>query len=164
MRLFDRPYTYFGCFILTKIIRTIHTAELALECASAYYRYGSVLLYQAQENADVFGAPLHEENNEENGFDKENEEADTTRKGKDEMDKGKGPKPREENEPAEHHANADDDQGGQEVDGGDLQLAWENLETARAIWSRTDPEVYAQELSGELSALLCFLCFYFLSR
>jgi len=32
------------------------SAELAPECASAYYRYGAALLYQAQDSADVFGA------------------------------------------------------------------------------------------------------------
>lgn len=35
-------------------------AELAPECASAYYRYGATLLYQAQDSADVFGAGVRE--------------------------------------------------------------------------------------------------------
>lgn len=35
-------------------------AELAPECASAYYRYGAALLYQAQDSADVFGAGVRE--------------------------------------------------------------------------------------------------------
>jgi hypothetical protein len=33
-------------------------AELALECAPAYYRYGAALLYQAQDSADVFGTSM----------------------------------------------------------------------------------------------------------
>ena len=34
------------------------SAEDALECASAYYRYGMALFCRAQEESDVFGAPL----------------------------------------------------------------------------------------------------------
>ena len=36
--------------------RCLHCPQV--ECASSYYRYGSALLYQAQENDDVLGAPL----------------------------------------------------------------------------------------------------------
>lgn len=39
-------------------VRTQHYGELAPECASAYYRYGSALLYQAQDNSDILGGPL----------------------------------------------------------------------------------------------------------
>lgn len=39
-------------------VRITHNGELAPECASAYYRYGAALLYQAQEASDVLGAPL----------------------------------------------------------------------------------------------------------
>ena len=35
-------------------------AELAPECARGYYRYGSALLYQAQDSADVFGAGVRD--------------------------------------------------------------------------------------------------------
>lgn len=44
-------------------------ADLAPECASAYYRYGAALLYQAQDSGDVFGAGVKdgEEEEEEEG-------------------------------------------------------------------------------------------------
>lgn len=35
-------------------------AEMALECASAYYRYGCALFYKAQQDNDVLGAPLRQ--------------------------------------------------------------------------------------------------------
>jgi len=35
-------------------------AEMALECASAYYRYGSALFYRAQQDNDVLGVPLRQ--------------------------------------------------------------------------------------------------------
>ena len=38
--------------------RIARYGELAPECASSYCRYGAVLLYQAQDNADVFGSNL----------------------------------------------------------------------------------------------------------
>lgn len=40
-------------------------ADLAPECASAYYRYGAALLYQAQDSGDVFGAGVKEGEEEE---------------------------------------------------------------------------------------------------
>lgn len=40
-------------------------AELAPECASAYYRYGAALLYQAQDSGDVFGANVVKDGEEE---------------------------------------------------------------------------------------------------
>ena len=33
-------------------------AELAPECATAYHHYGTAVFYKAQEEQDVFGAPL----------------------------------------------------------------------------------------------------------
>ena len=33
---------------------------MALECASAYYRYGCALFYKAQQDNDVLGAPLRQ--------------------------------------------------------------------------------------------------------
>ncbi len=35
-------------------------AELSLECASCYHRYGEALFYKAQEESDVFGAPIQQ--------------------------------------------------------------------------------------------------------
>ena len=50
-------------------------ADLAPECASAYFRYGSCLLYQAQDSSDVFGASMKEGAGEEEAEDDEEEEA-----------------------------------------------------------------------------------------
>ena len=100
-------------------------AEIAPECASAYYRYGSALLYQAQDSADVFGGPLREQ---EEG-DKENGLLEGTDGG------DKGDKKAEEEDVAADEADEQEMERAA-VEGGDLQLAWENLETARAIWAR----------------------------
>ena len=35
-------------------------AELAKECGACYHRYGAALFYRAQEESDVFGAPLQQ--------------------------------------------------------------------------------------------------------
>ncbi len=35
-------------------------ADLAPECASAYHHYGTAIFYKAQEEQDVFGAPLQQ--------------------------------------------------------------------------------------------------------
>ncbi|KAF8410605.1 hypothetical protein HHK36_003137 [Tetracentron sinense] len=43
------------CFSRALEIRVTHYGELALECASAYYKYGCALLYKAQEEADPLG-------------------------------------------------------------------------------------------------------------
>ena len=39
--------------------RILH-AELASECATAYHHYGTAIFYKAQEEQDVFGAPLQQ--------------------------------------------------------------------------------------------------------
>ena len=35
-------------------------ADLAPKCASAYHHYGTAIFYKAQEEQDVFGAPLQQ--------------------------------------------------------------------------------------------------------
>ncbi len=35
-------------------------AELAEECGACYHRYGAALFYRAQEEGDLFGAPLRQ--------------------------------------------------------------------------------------------------------
>jgi tetratricopeptide (TPR) repeat protein len=132
-------------------------AELASECASAYYRYGSALLDRARESADVFGprpigdASGSQEDDKEN--DQEACEAEDTMA---EVDKGKGKGPAAHSEEAvppsgDNRGGAGDDNnldvfaGNDGAVEGDLQLAWESLETARAIWSK-DPVGNASEL------------------
>ncbi len=120
-------------------------AELAPECASAYYRYGSALLYQAQDNADVFGGPLRG-NGHGADDDKENDEAEGEA---DAEAKGKGKKPAENQDagPSNVHEKVASDHQTHEPES-DLQLAWENLETARAIWAR-DAKSNAVELASK---------------
>ncbi|KAL4459220.1 hypothetical protein ABPG75_014085 [Micractinium tetrahymenae] len=118
-------------------VRTQHHGELAPECASAYYRYGAALLYQAQDSGDVFGAGV-----------KEGEEEEEGGAGEDEDDKengGKGKAPAAA--PAE--GNEEDEEAEESGDGGgsDLQLAWENLETAKVIWQREGEGKNVQQLA-----------------
>ena len=42
------------------VLRAISHAELAPECATAYHHYGTAIFYKAQEEQDVFGAPLQQ--------------------------------------------------------------------------------------------------------
>lgn len=50
------------------------------------------------------------------------------------------------------------EEGGEDAEDGDLQLAWENLETARAIWAK-NPEANRAELAGEsVCTSLLLLC------
>jgi nuclear autoantigenic sperm protein len=123
-------------------------ADIALECASAYYRYGSALFYHAQDSADVFGGPmrggLDDEDKENEAAAQEEEEAAEAEEeppaaavaGSEAAppadDKGKGPAQESPPGPAGDVVAGGPATGGE----GDLQLAWENLETARAIWSR----------------------------
>lgn len=59
LRRFGHP----GHFMATTLSTAL--AELAPECAPAYFRYGSTLLYQAQDSGDVFGGGVQEEEEEE---------------------------------------------------------------------------------------------------
>jgi len=122
----------------------------------AFYRYGSSLLYQAQDNADVFGGPMQGGG----GDDAEAPESDG--KENDELDvKGKGPAAavggasmEEEGEKEEDgEQQGEDNEQGEDGDrsaaadlASDLQLAWENLETAKIIWSR-DAKTNASDLA-----------------
>ncbi|CAL5441975.1 unnamed protein product [Camellia sinensis] len=44
------------CYSRSLEIRAAHYGELAPECVNSYYKYGCVLLYKAQEEADPLGA------------------------------------------------------------------------------------------------------------
>jgi HAT1-interacting factor 1 len=135
---------------------TFCSADLAPECASSYYRYGSVLLYQAQDNADVFGATLDTDVHQdlEN---KENEKSGGTDHGPEERieeelenaDKGKGMRigDVQDTEGAAAVTGGEAEQVQAEPDATDLEIAWENLDTARAIWER-DPEQNCHDLAS----------------
>lgn len=59
-------------------------ADLAPECASAYHHYGTAIFYKAQEEQDVFGAPLQqaaeEQEEDDDGEDEGREAAAVTGK------------------------------------------------------------------------------------
>ena len=42
------------------VLKVILHAELASECATSYHHYGTAIFYKAQEEQDVFGAPLQQ--------------------------------------------------------------------------------------------------------
>lgn len=43
-----------------EVLKSWLLAELGEECAAVYHRYGAALFYKAQEDSDVFGAPLRQ--------------------------------------------------------------------------------------------------------
>lgn len=45
-----------------------HSQELGLECAPAYFKYGSCLFYKAQDEADFLGAPMQDAANQRDGI------------------------------------------------------------------------------------------------
>ncbi|KAI7839538.1 hypothetical protein COHA_006720 [Chlorella ohadii] len=115
-------------------VRTEHYGELAPECASAYYRYGAALLYQAQDSADVFGAGVADAADDDDA--PEGGEADDKENS---GDKGKAPA-------ASASGEEEGEEGEESGAEGDLQLAWENLETAKVIWAK-DADSHAQQLA-----------------
>jgi HAT1-interacting factor 1 len=120
--------------------RIARYGELAAQCASSYYRYGSVLLYQAQDNADVFGANLDTDVHQD-VEDKENTENTGTE------DSNKDKRMLAIDEEVAAAVAAEEEQGGEEIEATDLEIAWENLDAARAIWEK-HPEQNCEELAA----------------
>merc|ERR1719199_291499 len=120
--------------------RIARYGELAPECASSYCRYGAVLLYQAQDNADVFGSNLDTDVHQD-VEDKENDQA------------AREPTPTATSGAVDADAElaaalaAENEEEGDEIEVGDLEVAWENLDCARAIWEK-DPQTNANELAA----------------
>lgn len=127
--------------------RTARYGELAPECASSYYRYGSVLLYQAQDNADVFGANLDTDVHQD-VENKENHESEEKLEGPSSGSKGMHAASEGEAEEGKPGGS-----GGTKIEAEtvgeatDLEIAWENLDAARAIWER-DPQEYCHDLAS----------------
>eukprot|EP00884_Botryococcus_braunii_P016391 jgi/Botrbrau1/3435/Bobra.139_1s0015.1 len=137
-----RAIELFGKVLETRIAKY---GDTALECASAYYRYGSSLFYQAQEESDIFGAPLQQAAKEQRllaqDVHDEKENINGQGKGKDKvLDQPPPPEPDDEDEDDEGDANA-----GEEPET-DMQLAWQMLEIARTIYSQ-DAGNHAAELA-----------------
>eukprot|EP00889_Picochlorum_renovo_P003205 jgi/Picre1/30235/NNA_005603.t2 len=140
--------------------RTARYGDLATECASSYYRYGAVLLYQAQDNADVFGAQLDTDVHQD-VEDKENhtsigdtmEAGGSAGAGGEDVQtsvgdaKGKEALPETESAQHEHQPEEAAPSNDAEVEATDLEIAWENLDTARAIWEK-DPQQNCDDLAS----------------
>jgi HAT1-interacting factor 1 len=121
--------------------RIARYGELAPECASSYCRYGAVLLYQAQDSADVFGSNLDTDVHQ----DVEDKENDKT--AKDPTPPASSGAVDADAELAAALAAEEDGQEGEEIEATDLEVSWENLDCARAIWEK-DPQTNANELAS----------------
>ncbi|CAL5367149.1 unnamed protein product [Camellia sinensis] len=68
----DRDYPEAAeCYSRALEIRVGHYGELAPECVNAYYKYGCVLLYKAQEEADPLGTVPRKEGESKQACDKD---------------------------------------------------------------------------------------------
>ncbi|XP_052198090.1 uncharacterized protein LOC127804986 isoform X2 [Diospyros lotus] len=136
------------CYSRALEIRAAHYGELAPECVNAYYKYGCVLLYKAQDEADPLGTvpkkenepqqvsnkdgPFKEAVNEESlatsvSSNAEQEGSSNPQEGAtDYVTDGKDQEEDTEESDAEDLAEADEDES-------DLDLAWKMLDVARAI-------------------------------
>ncbi|GMH24098.1 hypothetical protein Nepgr_025941 [Nepenthes gracilis] len=131
------------CFSRALEIRAAHYGELAPECVSAYYKYGSALLYKAQEEADPLAAMPKKDTESHQDFDKDgsvknNENGDSyiTSVNVEQDMKSKQQEAacgvcEEKNEEDEDEES--DDLGEADEDDSDLDLAWKMLDLARAI-------------------------------
>jgi nuclear autoantigenic sperm protein len=120
-----------------------HFGELAVECAPVYYMYGAALLCKAQEDRDVFGAPVQDASAARDRKADGAAPAAGPTCAPDAKGKGKAAaapeavSEEEEEEDGGSDGSSDDEDGGGggEEEMSDLQLAWENLEYARLIYS-----------------------------
>ncbi|KAL9260322.1 Histone-binding protein N1/N2-like protein [Drosera capensis] len=138
------------CFSRALEIRVAHYGELAPECVNAYYKYGSALLYKAQEEADPFGAmpkkdTVAQQNSDkgisvESDFREESvivsessvaEKNSSSKQPEEAVDNG--PSEKNEEEGDEDEVSDADDLGEANEDESDLDLAWKMLDLARAI-------------------------------
>ncbi|KAL7231915.1 hypothetical protein ACSBR2_010020 [Camellia fascicularis] len=136
------------CYSRALEIRVGHYGELAPECVNAYYKYGCVLLYKAQEEADPLGTVPRKEGESKQASDKDgsvknaingessaasvssNVVKDGSSNPQDgapnDVSSGKAQEEDDEESDAEDLAEADEDES-------DLDLAWKMLDVARAI-------------------------------
>ncbi|KAF5961267.1 hypothetical protein HYC85_002476 [Camellia sinensis] len=145
----DRDYPEAAeCYSRALEIRVGHYGELAPECVNAYYKYGCVLLYKAQEEADPLGTVPRKEGESKQASDKDgsvknaingessaasvssNVVKDGSSNPQDgapnDVSSGKAQEEDDEESDAEDLAEADEDES-------DLDLAWKMLDVARAI-------------------------------
>ncbi|CAK0783497.1 hypothetical protein CVIRNUC_006696 [Coccomyxa viridis] len=138
----DKAVELLGAALQTRIQAY---GELASDCATAYHHYGTAIFYKAQEEQDVFGAPLQQAAEEqENDVEEPKEKVSLRDANKENVyEKGKAPllTANEEDTGEGDDAEDDDDEDdANEGDAGDMQLAWEMLEVARSIYSKMGDE------------------------
>lgn len=142
--------------------RAGHYGAEALECAETYYQYGVALLLSAQAQGDVFGNKVKQIEKDKGGEDdaEEEEEEEEVEEGAEPVaadDKGKGKAPAAAAEGGQAGGSGseeeDEDEDGQAEDADDMGLAWEMLETARAIYLTAGEASHASELADVHLAL-----------
>mmetsp|Transcript_14653 Transcript_14653/g.41191 ORF Transcript_14653/g.41191 Transcript_14653/m.41191 type:complete len:410 (+) Transcript_14653:151-1380(+) len=128
-------------------IRTGMYGELALECAPVYFKYGSCLFYKAQDEVDFLGEQMQSAADQRDGAARtSDEQPPSTTPTNDSKGKGKAPAEEESQEAVkcEEAPGGDEDEEEGDEDGEDdansektdMELAWENLETARHIYAK----------------------------
>eukprot|EP00245_Coleochaete_scutata_P002090 TRINITY_DN1268_c0_g2_i1.p1 TRINITY_DN1268_c0_g2~~TRINITY_DN1268_c0_g2_i1.p1 ORF type:complete len:419 (+),score=117.70 TRINITY_DN1268_c0_g2_i1:135-1391(+) len=100
--------------------RVKNFGDMAPECASAYFKYGSALFFMAQQEIDALGTKAEKVEDGENGGDVSGDEEDGA--------EGDADEPSPLAEVQEEAGDADEDE-----DNSDLALAWSMLECARLI-------------------------------
>ncbi|KDD74431.1 hypothetical protein H632_c1320p1, partial [Helicosporidium sp. ATCC 50920] len=164
---FEQAAQYFGEALEES--RAEH-GDLGAACAEIYYRLGSSLLYNYQENStllDTRGLPGTGQGEDEASPEAEPQDppsavsaVQTGGEGSDgaAVAAASAAPPSAEGTAEGDDADSDEGEGESEEDGGaqaeaeeeeagDLQLAWENLEAARLIWTRPDAEVPGARLA-----------------
>ncbi|KDP31837.1 hypothetical protein JCGZ_12298 [Jatropha curcas] len=136
------------CFSRALEIRVAHYGELAFECLNAYYQYGRVLLYKAQEEADPLATVPKKDDESKQDSDRDGsvksaingessiasvsssadeDRTDANHQGAtNDASGGKDQEEGDEDSEDEDIAEADEDES-------DLDLAWKMLDVARAI-------------------------------
>ncbi|EPS64044.1 hypothetical protein M569_10737, partial [Genlisea aurea] len=138
----DRDYAEASdCYSRALEIRVAHFGELSHHCANAYYKYGCVLLYKAQEEADpLVSMPKKDGVSQEDSTTAvvtgESSAGFGSEKGSSSKAAGcknNYPFPAEVNAEEGEGESDDDEVAEGEEDESDLDLAWKMLDVARAI-------------------------------
>jgi nuclear autoantigenic sperm protein len=127
-------------FALLCHVRVRAFGEMAVECAPVYYMYGAALFCKAQEESDVFGAPAADASAARDAKPAAAAPAPSAPQcAPGDKGKGKAAAAAPADDDSEDAASSDDDSDGDgDADAApesDMQLAWENLEYARLIYS-----------------------------
>ncbi|KAL9272558.1 Histone-binding protein N1/N2-like protein [Drosera capensis] len=125
------------CFSRALEIRVAHYGELAPECVNAYYKYGSALLHEAQEEADPFGAMPKKktvaQQDSDKGISVESDVREESLIGSEPSVAEQSSASKQPEEAVDNGPSDADDLGEADEDESDLDLAWKMLDLARAI-------------------------------